>query len=188
MSAFQKARNYGRKRLAYSLEEILKHLQLFNSDPIVVINDDGPYNPEIGAGIVRAVIGVTAFAGLRRGEVRSLWWDDDGGDLLSICRSMRNSTLQNTKTEEDVDEPVFVPIIKPLRLLLDAIKPAQASGFIFPNTIGGALDLDNLADRVIRPTLKAHNLMWKGWQAYRRGLATNLKELGVPDTTIQCIL
>jgi integrase len=41
---------------------------------------------------------------------------------------------------------------------------------------------------VIRPTLKAHNLMWKGWQAYRRGLATNLKELGVPDTTIQCIL
>jgi integrase len=49
-------------------------------------------------------------------------------------------------------------------------------------------DLDNLADRVIRPTLKAHNLMWKGWQAYRRGLATNIKELGVPDTTIQCIL
>jgi integrase len=81
-----------------------------------------------------------------------------------------------------------VPIIKPLRLLLNAIKPAHASGFIFPNTIGGALDLDNLADRVIRPTLKAHNLTWKGWQAYRRGLATNLKALGVPDTTIQCIL
>src|SRR6266851_2951765 len=39
-----------------------------------------------------------------------------------------------------------------------------------------------------RPTLKAQNLMWKGWQAFRRGLATNLKELGVPDTTIQCIL
>jgi hypothetical protein len=26
------------------------------------------------------------------------------------------------------------------------------------------------------------------WQAYRRGLATNLKKLGVPDTTIQAIL
>jgi hypothetical protein len=101
---------------------------------------------------------------------------------------MWHSTLKNTKTEEDIDEPGLVPIIKLLRLLLDAIKPAHASGFIFPNTIGGALDLDNLADRVIRPTLKAHNLMWKGWQVYRRGLATNLKELGVPDTTIQCIL
>ena len=183
-----KGKKHGRKRLAYSLEEILKHLQLFKSDPIVIINEDSPYTPEIGAGIVRAVIGVTAFAGLRRGEVRGLWWDDDGGDLLSICRSMWHSTLKNTKTEEDVDEPGLVPIIKPLRLLLDAIKPAHASGFIFPNTIGGALDLDNLADRVIRPTLKAHNLIWKGWQAYRRGLATNLKELGVSDTTIQCIL
>jgi integrase len=183
-----KSKKHGRKRLAYNLEEILKHFQLFNSDPIVIINDDGPYNPEIRAGIVRAVIGVTAFAGLRRGEVRGLWWDDDGGDLLSICCSIWNSALKNTRTEEDVDEPGFVPIIKPLRLLLDAIKPAQASGFIFPNTIGGALDLDNLPDRVIRPTLKAHNLLWKGWQAYRRGLAINLKELGVPDTTIQCIL
>jgi len=183
-----KGKKHGRQRLAYSLEEILKHLELFKSDPIVIINEDGPYTPEIGAGIVRAVIGVTAFAGLRRGEVRGLWWDDDGGDLLSVCRSMWHSTLKNTKTEEDIDEPGLVPIIKPLRLLLDAIRPAHASGFIFPNTIGGALDLDNLADRVIRPTLKAQNLMWKGWQAYRRGLATNLKELGVPDTTIQCIL
>ena len=172
-----KGKKHGRKRLAYSLEEILKHLQLFNSDPIVIVNEDGPYTPEVGAGIVRAVIGVTAFAGLRRGEVRGLWWDDDGGNLLLICRSMWRSTLKNTKTEEDVDEPGLVPIIKPLRLMLDAIKPVRSSGFIFPNSIGGALDLDNLADRVIRPTLKAHNLMWKGWQAYRRGLATNLKEL-----------
>jgi integrase len=145
-----KGKKHGRKRLAYSLEEILEHLQLFKSNPIVILNEDGPYTPQIGAGMVRAVIGVTAFAGLRRGEIRGVWWDDDGGDLLSICRSMWHSTLKNTKTEEDVDEPGLVPIIKPLRLLLDAIKPANASGFIFPNTIGGALDLDNLADRVIR--------------------------------------
>jgi hypothetical protein len=52
---------------------------------------------------------------------------------------------------KDVNEPGLVPIIKPLRLLLDAIRPANASCFIFPNTIGGAPDLDNLADRVIRP-------------------------------------
>jgi hypothetical protein len=29
---------------------------------------------------------------------------------------------------------------------------------------------------------------WKGWYAYRRGLATNLKEQVVEVTTIQCIL
>jgi hypothetical protein len=43
---------------------------------------------------------------------------------------------------------------------------------MFGNTIGGALDLDNLADRVIKPVLKVNGLEWKGWHAYRRGLAT----------------
>jgi hypothetical protein len=94
--------------------------------------------------------------------------------------------LKNAKTEEGVDKPGLVPIIKPLRLLLDAIKPAHVSGFIFPNIIGGAPDLDNLFDRVIRPTLKADNLMWKGWQANRRGLATNLNELGVRGNSDRC--
>jgi integrase len=59
---------------------------------------------------------------------------------------------------------------------------------MFPNRIGGALDLDNLADRVIKPVFKANCLKWKGWHAYRRGLATNLHELGVPDKVIQAIL
>ena len=66
--------------------------------------------------------------------------------------------------------------------------PETAGGWIFPNTIGGALDLDNLADRVIKPVLRGNGLQWKGWQAYRRGLATNLKRLGVPDTVIRAIL
>jgi integrase len=72
--------------------------------------------------------------------------------------------------------------------MLDAIKPENASGWMFGNSIGGALDLDNLADRVIKPVLKANGLKWKGWHAYRRGLATNLHELGVPDIVIQAIL
>jgi hypothetical protein len=42
-----------------------------------------------------------------------------------------------TKTHEDEDDPGVVPIIKPLRAMLDAIKPEIASGWMFPNTIGG---------------------------------------------------
>ena len=71
---------------------------------------------------------------------------------------------------------------------LEAIKPEIASGWMFPNTIGGTLDLDNLADRVIKPVLNANGLKWKSWHAFRRGLATNLHELGVPDKVIQAIL
>jgi integrase len=31
-------------------------------------------------------------------------------------------------------------------------------------------------------------LTWYGWHAFRRGLASNLSDLGVPDTAIQQIL
>ena len=96
--------------------------------------------------------------------------------------------MGSLSAHEDEEDPGVVPIMKPLRLVLDAIKPEIASGWMFPNTIGGALDLDNLADRVIKPVLKANGLEWKGWQAYRRGLATNLRGLGVPDTVTQAIL
>jgi integrase len=96
--------------------------------------------------------------------------------------------MGSISAHEDEEDPGVVPIIKPLRLVLDAIKPENAYGWMFPNTISGALDLDNLADRVIKPMFKANALTWKGWYAYRRGLATNLYELGVPDKVIQAIL
>jgi integrase len=206
-----KGKKHGRKRLAYSLEEILKHLELFSEDPLVVPRrlprkrktnrrlrkriagelapDTGDCHlPRISASVVRAILGAAAFAGLRKGEVRGLWWDDDRIDSLAICRSVWNSTVKDTKTEENVDDPGLVPVIRPLRSLLDAIKPEHAAGFMFVSRVNGAIDLDNLANRVLKPLFKANGLEWKGWQAYRRGLATNLKELGVEDTTIQCIL
>jgi integrase len=59
---------------------------------------------------------------------------------------------------------------------------------LFPNSLGGPTDLTNLADRVIKPALKKSGLKWYGWHAYRRGLASNLKELGIDDLVIQRIL
>ena len=147
-------------RLAYGLDEILKHLELFSEGRIVVpkplprrrkfglrrhkhtegqlaLLQEGTHTPNIDASTVRAIIGVTAFAGLRKGEIRGLWWNDDREDVLAICRSVWRSTVKNTKTEEDVDDPGLVPVIQPLRLLLDAIKPENAAGFIFPNRVIG---------------------------------------------------
>jgi integrase len=187
-----KGKKHGRKRLAYTLEEVEKHLELFSgAGPIVISTEDGPYTPEITQGVVRAVIGVAAFAGLREGEVRGQWWEDDDGEVLNIrCSVWRTHLKDETKTHEDDEDPGVVPIIGPLRFVLDAIKPENASGWMFPNTICfcGVLDLDNLADRVIKPMFKANGIEWKGWHAYRRGLATNLHELGVPDKVIQAIL
>ena len=185
-----KGKRHGRKRLAYALEEVEKHLELFSgTEPLVIPGEDDPYTPSISQPVVRAIIGVAAFAGLRKGEIRGQWWEDDEGEVLNIRRSVWRTHLKGeTKTHEDEEYPGVVPIIEPLRIVLDAIKPESGSGWMFPNTIGGALDLDNLADRVIKPILDANGLTWKGWHAYRRGLATNLHELGVPDKVIQAIL
>jgi integrase len=185
-----KGKKHGRKGHAYSLQEVEKHLELFSGRaPIVVYTDDGPYTPEVSHGVVRAVIGVAAFAGLREGEIRGQWWEDDDGNVLNIRRSLWRTHLNDeTKTHEDDEDPGVVPIIEPLRVVLESIKPEIASGWMFPNTIGGAVDLDNLADRVIKPVFKANGLKWKGWHASRRGLATNLHGLGVPDKVIQAIL
>jgi len=109
--------------------------------------------------------------------------------ILNIRRSVwRCIVLDETKGHEDEEDPGVVPIIQPLRLMLDQIRPQAGSGWMFANSIGGALDLDNLANRVIKPVLKPNGLKWKGWHAYRRGLATNVHELGIPDKVIPAIL
>jgi len=45
-----------------------------------------------------------------------------------------------------------------------------------------------LAANVIQPALQISNLAWRGWHAFRRGLATNLHRLGVSGKVIQQIL
>jgi integrase len=74
------------------------------------------------------------------------------------------------------------------------------------------LDFDNLTQRVIVPSLESckncgkrriehddkklkhsfgldeNRILWHGWHGFRRGLATNLYRMGVPDKTIQKIL
>jgi integrase len=72
--------------------------------------------------------------------------------------------------------------------MLDALKPEHAVGPMFPNSRGGPVWLDSLAYRVIRPVLESNGLKWRGWHSVRRGLATNLKRLGVPTEKIQRIL
>ncbi len=45
----------------------------------------------------------------------------------------------------------------------------------------------NLFHRFVEPKLQPAEITWQGWNAFRRGLATNLAELGVPIEVIQKI-
>jgi integrase len=130
-------------------------------------------------------VAVAAFAGLRLSELRGLLWEDYDGHDLKVSRSVWRSHVSPPKTRKS---RAPVPVIGPLRSMLDALKPEHAVGPMFPNSRGGPVWLDSLAYRVIRPVLESNGLKWRGWHSLRRGLATNLKRLGVPTEKIQRIL
>ena len=48
--------------------------------------------------------------------------------------------------------------------------------------------MDKLAQRVIRPAIEAIGLRWYGWHGFRRGIASNLYELGANDKVVQRML
>jgi integrase len=59
---------------------------------------------------------------------------------------------------------------------------------MFTSSVGTPIDLGNLVNRVIRPTLTEAGLIWHGYHAFRRGLATTLYSLNVPELIVQRIL
>lgn len=132
----------------------------------------------------RTVCAVAAFSGLRESEIRGLKWEDYSRDLLHVRRAVWRTHVGDTKTSESRNS---VPVIEPLRKLLDQHRLRNGSStWIFAGEKKGfALHLDNLARHDIRPILGER---WHGWQGFRRGLATNLFELGVPAEIAQLIL
>jgi len=90
-----------------------------------------------------------------------------------------------------------VPVIPTLRKLFDAYKATISltpdgqplpDAPIFPGTRQETCDLDKLALRVIRPVLKTAGIKWADWHAFRRGVTSNLFQLGCDELTVQRIL
>jgi integrase len=177
---------------AYSLDEIRKILAVV---------------PEPA----RTVVLTAAFTGLRQGEIRGLLWKDFNGKELNVQRSIWNGVINKPKT---VCSEAPIPVVRPLREALEAHR--QKMGVwadpllpIFQSEIHTPLSLANLAKRTIAPRIEKcvqcrksksehrtdghmfelnKTLCWRGWHAFRRGLATTLHQLGTPDREIQGIL
>lgn len=159
----------GAETYAYSLEEIMQMLLVL---------------PEPAA----TVVATAAFTGARRGEIRGMLWENYHGDQVRITQSIFRGHVDEPKTAKSkAPIPVIAPLAGFLQRHREACGNAQA-GLIFRSPTGASLDLAQLARKVVRPALKTAKLNWHGWHAFRRGLATNLYRLGVPDKTIQAIL
>jgi integrase len=154
---------------AYSLEQVVRML--------AVLSD-----------VAAAIVAMAAFTGARRGEIRGFRWENYDGMSIRVMQSVWRSHMTDPKTPKSKSP---VPVIPQLAAVLNRYKHAQGNpseGVMFKSQTGTPLDLADLARRVVRPALQVAGLPWYGWHAFRRGLATNLYRLGVPDKTIQAIL
>ena len=159
----------------------------------------------------RTIFAVAAFSGLRLSELRGLRWSDYNGQSLQVTRSVWRTHVNAPKTlESESAVPVLPILVRALEGHKNRCKSQTPDSYIFAGERRGApLNLANLARRVIKPNIEfclkcqksraGHDeaghefeldpaLVWKGWHALRRGLATNLDALGVRPRVIKSIL
>jgi integrase len=136
----------------------------------------------------KSLVATAALAGLRQGELRGLEWTDYMGTELVIKRSIWMSVVNLPKTRASRDS---VPVIPALAEILDEYRKSVGNpevGVVFHSGDGLPISVDRVGRRVVRRELEAIRLPWYGWHAFRRGLASNLYEIGAQDKIVQRIL
>ena len=156
----------------------------------------------------RTIVATAAFTGAREGELRGFNVEDYNGHSLYVSRSLWRSHVNQPKGKSAGE----IPVIGPLAKMLDAHirRLGRSEGPLFVGPKGARLRTDALVYRVIRPHIECcrtcgkrgiehadadhkfvrdeSKLHWQGWHGFRRGLGTNLHDLGVDTLTIQAIL
>ena len=136
----------------------------------------------------KAVVATASYAGLREGELRGLEWPDYAGDALNVNRSIWKDVVNRPKTRASAAP---VPVIRQLADILNAYRSSMGNpktGVMFHLGDGMPMDFDKLAQRVIRPVVEAIGIDWYGWHGFRRGIASNLYELGANEKIVQRVL
>src|SRR5271157_3520061 len=119
---------------AYTLDEILAFLGVL---------------PEPAA----TIFATAAFAGLRRGEIRGLRWEDYHDGEIQVAQSVWESHVSTPKTNQSSGA---VPVIRPLARMLEAHRMRYgnpSAGPIFAAVNGKPLSLNNVVGRMILPVL-----------------------------------
>jgi integrase len=166
----------------------------------------------------RVIVALAGYCGLSKSEISGLCWDnyDANKGEIAIVSSVVAGKRGNTKTKARAASVPLIPSVRDLldlyrlRLANPETGELPKTGVMFATEVNTPLDLHNVFTRQIEPVLNAcaecgeirkehgeetdHEYrrsdlpVWHGWHAFRRGLATNLNDLGVLDLTIQRIL
>lgn len=130
----------------------------------------------------KAAVACAAFAGLRLSELHGMEWPDYTDKAITIRQSMWRGVKNPPKSKASAN---YVPVIPALRSIMDAYRQTignPKAGPVFP------VELEHLGNRTVRAAMESLGLTWSGWHGFRRGIASNLFELGCDDLTVQRVL
>jgi integrase len=158
------------------------------------------------------LIAVAGFTGVRRGEIRGMDWSGYRNGAIYVSRCIcEDGTITKVKTKASKDGIPVAPVLAAILERHWRRLGSPSSGPIFSGVrCGKPVSLNN-ALRIIKPILNRCGVClepeskhseetghkyerdaslpkWRGWHAFRRGVATNLHDLSVDDKTIQAVL
>jgi integrase len=106
-------------------------------------------------------VALVYFVALRPGEARGVTWSDYDGKRLHVRRSIWRTHGTAPKTPESL---ASVPVCETLAEILNSQR--KDSGYILTGVAGKAVNLNNLAKRVVIPALRKAAIDWRGWYAF----------------------
>lgn len=132
----------------------------------------------------RVAVAIAAFAGLRKGEIAALRWNDIPDDCLSL-RVDESDYLGHVTAPKTDNARRTVHVATPLGALLrewrDAHPDRQPDDFLFVGRTGKPLDLSSaMTTDTYRNAFAAAGLTPCGWHMFRHSHATWARNVGVP--------
>jgi integrase len=155
---------------AYTLAEVKQLMKVISPD-----GDDWKHT-------MRAAFMIAMFTGLRLEEIKGLKWTDydKQNQLLHIQRTVVNHQIvEDTKTAAS---KAPVPVVKTVAKELAAhLKRNSGDGFIFHkvNSSQAPIIFEHIVLTNMHPACEAAGIKFHGFHAFRRGLNTVMKDMGI---------
>jgi integrase len=193
------------------VENMLDNLDKAHERAVALAKDSRRKIEEDKYETAKDVIALLSLSGLRQSEARGLKWSDwdEQNQTLNIARSVWGNKEGPTKNFESENKIPVLPLLQDLLKNRRVSINPKPNDYIFAGTKKGSpLNLHNLESRTLKPawelarlndakTLAAmgsttepnkSSFVWSGFHGFRRGLATNLFDLGVHPKVIQGLL
>jgi integrase len=143
---------------------------------------------------LKAAVAIAAYAGLRLAELRGLTWDDYDGKAIVVRRTRWKEHENAPKSKASA---AAVPVVPALAAILDEYRASWSpskkprrdeEGIEHRDTALFSSELVAFGRYHLPDAFDAVKSEWRGWHAFRRGLASTLFELGAEDVVVQRIL